>query len=451
MSGPKVVKIITREELIATCEGMIAALEASRARWLKIGQLNDVISEADASASAERIETIRALLSANRFEEVQKQVPAEITFLEDDIRRRITKAADAVVKARISRRRTEATARSLGAKLRERGFAPSEVLDSPEKRSPEELALAISKAFSVLAPSDGDRGLSERQIELARDLSTGETRQTLTEWLGTQVGDNADPELIALERIVEELRTVDQEAATAFDRRVADIYREENPARKMLLRDSFMLDASVARTDALLKAKLLMKLDAISSRLRATGDPAALASAATIISAVETSTNRAALTELLATAEAVLVEAETRKAAEYRRKSLLTGLSKLGYEVHEGMETAWVRDGKVVLRNSASNIYGVEVGGTPENLVQIRAVAYDRPGANRTVEQDRAAETAFCDAFSSLQTELDENGGNIAIVRALGVGATPIKSVVVDEFDTASEHVELPESLDRRL
>ncbi|WP_158693415.1 hypothetical protein [Neorhizobium alkalisoli] len=423
---------------------MIAALEACQTRWLKIGQRNDVIGEADASASAERVEAIRALLSSDRFEEVQKQVPAEIAFLEDDIQRRITKAADAAVKARISRRRMEATAYSVGSKLRERGFAPSDVLDSPEKHSSDDLSFAISKAFSVLAPPDGDRGMSERQIEIARDLGAGEARQTLSEWLSAQEQDNADPELIALERIVEELRAVDQSAASAFDGRVAALSREENPARKRLVRDSFMLDASAARTDALLKAKLMMKLDAMTSRLRATGDLAALTSATTIASALETPATQAALNDLLAAAEVVLVEAENRKAADYRRKSLLTGLSQLGYEVHEGMETAWVRDGKVVLRNSASDTYGVEVGGNPENLVQIRTVAYDRPGANRTAEQDRAAETTFCDAFSSLRAELGENGGNITIVRALGVGATPVKSVAIEGTRTVSEEVDLP-------
>ncbi len=451
MSGPKVVKIITREELIAICEGMIAALEACQTRWLKIGQRDDVISEADISASAERMEAIRALLSSDRFEEVQKQVAAEIAFLEDDVQRRITKAADAAVKARMSRRRMEATAHSLVSKLRERGFTPSEVLDSPETHSPDDLSLAISKAFSLLASSDGDRGMSERQIQIARDLGAGEARQTLSEWLGAQVLDNTDPELIALERIVEELRTIDPSAAAAFDGRVAALSKEENPARKRLLRDSFMLDASAARTDALLKAKLMMKLDAMTSRLRATGDPAALTSATTIASALETPATQATLNDLLATTNVVLVEAESRKAAEYRRKSLLTGLSQLGYEVHEGMETAWVRDGKVVLRNSASDMYGVEVGGNPENLIQVRTVAYDRPGANRTAEQDRAAETTFCDTFSSLRAEIGENGGNITVIRALGVGATPVKSVVVKGFGAGSEEVDLPVSHDRHL
>lgn len=42
-----------------------------------------------------------------------------------------------------------------------------------------------------------------------------------------------------------------------------------------------------------------------------------------------------------------LVEAEVRAmAAEQRRRAVLEGLARLGYEVSEGMATAWVKDGE---------------------------------------------------------------------------------------------------------
>ncbi|YCI88526.1 hypothetical protein M1D99_12320 [Pseudomonas sp. R3-41] len=40
------------------------------------------------------------------------------------------------------------------------------------------------------------------------------------------------------------------------------------------------------------------------------------------------------------------------QAALARREAVLDGLASLGYEVREGMATAWVETGKVVLRKS---------------------------------------------------------------------------------------------------
>jgi hypothetical protein len=45
------------------------------------------------------------------------------------------------------------------------------------------------------------------------------------------------------------------------------------------------------------------------------------------------------------------------------RSAVLEGLAGLGYEVTEGMSTAWVNGGRVVLRKAASPGYGVELSG----------------------------------------------------------------------------------------
>jgi hypothetical protein len=39
-------------------------------------------------------------------------------------------------------------------------------------------------------------------------------------------------------------------------------------------------------------------------------------------------------------------------AAVERRRAVLEGLASLGYEVSEGMATAWVKQGRVVLRKA---------------------------------------------------------------------------------------------------
>ena len=55
--------------------------------------------------------------------------------------------------------------------------------------------------------------------------------------------------------------------------------------------------------------------------------------------------------------------ASEERFAEARRKAILNGLAQLGYEVHEGMETAWANDGQIVAKKPSLPGYGVEIGG----------------------------------------------------------------------------------------
>src|SRR5687767_7630493 len=113
MSGPKVVRIVTREEIIAICEAHLARLDAVIAEWARMGERNDTIDEADRLAVTERRDSLRRLLASHNFQELQKRVPKEIDFLRADAQERLQKAAAAAAEARQSDRRTARAARSL--------------------------------------------------------------------------------------------------------------------------------------------------------------------------------------------------------------------------------------------------------------------------------------------------------------------------------------------------
>ena len=109
-----------------------------------------------------------------------------------------------------------------------------------------------------------------------------------------------------------------------------------------------------------------------------------------------------------------------------RRRAVLQGLASLGYEVTEGMATAWVKDGKVVLRRAASPGYGVEIfGGTPDDRLQVRAVSFGAHDSSR----DRDMETIWCNEFERLRQIVAKSGGNVAIEKALPIGAAPLKLI----------------------
>jgi hypothetical protein len=67
MSGPKVVRIITREEIIAICKDHLAQLETALRRWERVGRRNALLSDKDIESTRERHAQLAALLTKDRF------------------------------------------------------------------------------------------------------------------------------------------------------------------------------------------------------------------------------------------------------------------------------------------------------------------------------------------------------------------------------------------------
>jgi hypothetical protein len=117
-------------------------------------------------------------------------------------------------------------------------------------------------------------------------------------------------------------------------------------------------------------------------------------------------------------------------AAGARRRAVLQGLASLGYEVNEGMATAWVEGGRVVLRKAANPDYGVELsGGMQSDRLQVRAVGFGVPQMARSAARDRDMETVWCGEFEKLQALVARSGGSVDLETALPAGAVPIKVV----------------------
>ena len=148
-----------------------------------------------------------------------------------------------------------------------------------------------------------------------------------------------------------------------------------------------------------------------------------------------------ALIELEEEATSALHRSREEAAAQAKRQAVLKGLAELGYQVSEDLETAWVRDGKVVIKRASQPDYGVEIGGRVDSgRVQMRTVAFRSASAPTEVARDRDAETIFCGDVTKLQTLFAEAGGEIAIERALPVGAAPLR-VVAESADDRDEFI----------
>jgi hypothetical protein len=135
---------------------------------------------------------------------------------------------------------------------------------------------------------------------------------------------------------------------------------------------------------------------------------------------------------LISDAGVALRDATTQLAAVARRKAILVGLSALGYEVRQGMETSWARDGRIVLKKPDANDYGVELGAPGDaSRMQVRIVGSNQPTVSRSPSRDREQETVWCNEFQQLQSLMSKNGNEVVIEKMIGIGIQPVKSVAM--------------------
>jgi hypothetical protein len=452
MSGPKVVRIVTREEIIAICKGHLAGLNQAIQEWIKFCQANGVATEEEIAATLARPSALAKLLAEDRFEELQKAVPAEIDFLKADRQTRFERVAEKKAKALASQRRTEAAAAAILGALDRSGKSVSNDLRS----SLEQIAAghstdtsAITQAFALLS-EDKPAGVSELQRELASAHKENETRQTFNQWLASQSHTESEEEFQRLDLLLAKLSVVlEDKAVSDFQERLRSLSSQEPSRNRSLRIDSLELDLGQAVSNARKRNEIEQRLKILAAQLsEIQGEEAHQWSQAILVRLNEPLD---ALVELETKAQEVLAEALKEIAAGSRRQAVLNGLAELGYQVSEGMETGWVQNGRIVLKRALDTGYGVEiVGNVDSGRVQMRTVAFRKPDSNGDKSSDRAAEIAFCSDVSKLQHEFAEEGSQIVIERALEIGATPLKTVPLADAGQEEFRERIPPAVQQR-
>lgn len=440
MSGPKVVRIVTREEIIAICERQIAMLKAAVAQWQKVGERNGVLAPEDIDIANTRVTAMQQLLAADKFVELQKQVPLEIGFLTSDVERRVAAVAERKAAARKEARQLVRAAASLSSALAAKGLVVPPALLRPETVKQEELRQAVRQGFGLLQPSTAPAAVTDRQRNLASRLAGDDKRSTLAEWLAGQERQLADdPGLLIVERRYEELHALDPEVSLAFADRLDKLATDDSNRRPLLI-DSLALDIGNAHKAAVAKTAAIAELRGIEGELKYLGDPTVEPHLQAIARLLQEKADLPAILGEIGSSKETLLALVERRAAIERRRAILNGLSDLGYEVKEGMETAWVENGRVVLKSTKTPAYGVEVGGNPSISMQVRTVGFEISGVARNTVGDIAAETEFCGDFSKLQARLAADGGALEIIKAMGIGTTAVKTFALDsEASSISE------------
>ncbi|CCB66563.1 hypothetical protein [Hyphomicrobium sp. MC1] len=457
MSGPKVVRIVTREEILAICEQHLARLDAAIEGWTESGKRANGINEADIAAVHKRRDELRALLDANAFLDLQKAVPEEIKFLEEDAQARLAAAIERAAAKRTRKRRRCAAANAVISKLRTAGKDVStELLSLLEEiaagnENNADTDRAFADAYAVLAGNSATSVAQERTSEIAARLAAGERSTSFAKWRVENLENHEDERLKRIDNFIVELGSLGGPNREIFEQRITAIGAEPSQTRKRLLTDSLVADLAdatrVARENNYLVAKLREQL----AEVRRFNSEAARALAANLKTAI-TASNAAQANELIASAKVLVTSEINRLAAEARRKAILQGLSSLGYEVQEGMATAFAKGDAVVMRHANTPGFGLEINGSPEaERLQMRIVAFAPQGVPRDRSRDRDVEVQWCGDLDKLRGFLGSVGGDIAIERSTVAGAIPLKVISEDRTDRdAGDQVAYPSQLKAR-
>lgn len=430
MSGPKAFRIVTRAEVLAICRRDLARLDAAVEAWASAGRRNGTIEKKDLDAVMARRDGLRRLLDADRFVELQKQVSSEISFLQADAETRIRKASEMAARAQRDLRRTRAAAGALLRKLHDANVAiPADIADilADHRNAAERVDAVMARALALLPGPPAQRVGSDRRHELAAKLEVGERRTTVQDWVSAQPPTETDPVLVRIDDLIGEMRGLGMDTGP-FATRVAEI-EAAVPARRALIADSLLLDLATAVRNARVRDRLTGDLRERRAELSSGGSAEAAALVAEIDALLADPAAEGGPDLLRRSTAAIEDELKAMAAAE-RRHVMLQGLASLGYEVTEGMATAWVEGGQVVLRKPANPGYGVELsGGSRSDLLQVRAVGIGSGTEARDFRRDRDMEEIWCGEFARLQTLIAKAGGNIAIESARPVGQFPLKVV----------------------
>jgi hypothetical protein len=449
MSGPKVVRIVTREEIEAICRQHIASVEEAAAELRRCAKRHDALSDALNADLEGRIRKLRRLLEENRWTELQKQAPITVTFLKIETQHVRARAIAAAEATRSKGRHIADAARTIIFAMEASGHEVPLSLRNlanganfADKHKLLAMEEVLSQSYAAFAARRTPIGPSKEQLEFAGRLGSGERPQSFPEWLAAQSW-SLNQRDSRLDSLMAEVETLDDaEIVRPFRERAAAIAAEASPERRALLTDSLVLDLSERSRERRANELRVDKLREVRTALRALGTSETHAMETQVASMLQMAKLDGA-DSLVARAQALIVSETAKLAAAARRRAMLKSLAELGYEVRESMATAWVRDGRLVVRKPGATDYGVELGA-PQDMsrLQVRLVGSDRPSAVRNAQRDRDMETIWCSEFGRLQQIFADSGGEVLVQRALEVGVEPVKTIsfIDSEPEARKEH-----------
>jgi hypothetical protein len=452
MSGPKVIRTVTIEQLREEARVQLALVAESIRLWQKAAAGRDEATSSRLGRLIEEQNWIEVSLQADRFSDVATRSQAVVGAIRQDIQRLHEEQDARNARFRVQKRSLRLTAKSVLERCRRMGLViPKDHQDKLKAAANgqafdvQEIATIAARWLEEVSGSD-HRRKTDAQEALARSLSGTSRESSAGELLRHLEAEIADPRINAAEKQLAELaRLGEQEAVEQFGQRLSTIVSCEpgsNSITRALAFDSLGLELSRAVKLARERAKLVTELASEVAAATATNDLKACQQA---ILEAERALETRHLEQGRALIERIREIRETCqrvRAANAARQTILSGLKKLGYEVREGMLTTWAEKKRLAIRHPDRPGVALELAGSGDSgRMQTRMVAVE--GAARDSRSDKQVEEEWCGNLKTLQEAVANTGGTVQIEKALAAGIQPLK-VISDEWQDVATTIHKP-------
>lgn len=224
-------------------------------------------------------------------------------------------------------------------------------------------------------------------------------------------------------------------------RRLEAVRAEESLARRRSLYEGLVIEASARLKERRAVEQWFAEVDA----LLADAAPYAGTAVDGVVAELR-ALRRAGRVAPLEPWRARLAETQQRELArlerERKRRAILDSLSELGYETHEGMETALVQAGKLVVRKPGESDYAVEVVANNDlSLLQTAMVRYS-DSEEMTEQQrlrDREREEEWCSDHARIREKMAARGLAAKFRMQMPAGSHPVRVVKRDKAAPAAQ------------
>jgi hypothetical protein len=275
-----------------------------------------------------------------------------------------------------------------------------------------QLESVVTKRLAA-AEKQSDRGLTDAQLELARELvnwglPTGKRVGIAREQTGKKQHGPLDETRGRVERLLAQLASIEEDVSDLFDR-AREVMTGADAGQRDLQLDSLMFEAA-ERQDAGRRDRELDRLSggALAELVSFKGEPCERLKADII--AARKKRDRPLLEKLrLETSEFARAEA-VRRDAVAARATVLQGLRELGYEIRMN-GNIWNEGTRIEAQRPEEPNYDIELSAAPNGKIQSKVRAYDHSARSTGVNRrDIEVEQSWCDNLRRLHARLEAEG-----------------------------------------
>ncbi|MEQ4922289.1 hypothetical protein [Proteus hauseri] len=326
------------------------------------------------------------------------------------------------------------------------------VIDSPliteiekcEGMTQDKMSALLFKVTSEIKAQKEQPSVAQRQL-LSQLQAQSEYTQKL--WQGGVPQSPFAHQCHQIALMIEKLRLVGNETeAKKSENQFIEIQNLADTPKRQLLADSMIIKMAEVLRINVKRIELMEALARLCAELESFGN-AEMTTLSQQTLAVASLATTDQLEVMSTKVKQSITTFEQKRAAELQCKTVLEGLSQLGYVVHENAVNAWLDNGSVVVSHATIPDYGLELGGKQARF-QARTVALTQ---QRDTRRDKDVDAIWCSQHQQLQAILAKSNAELVIERALPAGKNAMKVIETQEgaYQRSMTQIQKPKTFSR--